>query len=66
MKKLIKINFFTYMLAADLFITQVSCSTSDRSRASAESEEAYNDFKNYVATVENHTTNATDSTSTDW
>lgn len=62
MKKPLRIHILTFLLAAGLAVTQISCSSSETSQAHQDSETAYNDFRNYVSTVENSTTADT----TDW
>jgi hypothetical protein len=55
MKKLFRIPIFTFLLAAGIAGTQVSCSSSETKEANNDSETAYNDFRNYVSSVENST-----------
>ncbi|KAA5544773.1 DUF6565 domain-containing protein [Adhaeribacter rhizoryzae] len=53
MKKLINIYAFTYLLLGSLVCTGISCTSTKQQEISAASEEAFSDFKNYVASVEN-------------
>jgi hypothetical protein len=55
MKKLFEIHILTYLLATSLAITQISCSSTENKQAYHDGETAYNDFRNYVTTVENAT-----------
>jgi hypothetical protein len=56
MKKPLRIHILTYLLAAGLAVSQISCSSSETKQAHQDSETAYNDFRNYVSSVENSTT----------
>jgi hypothetical protein len=56
MKKLLRVPIFTYLLAAGLAGTQISCSSSETKQTQQDSETAYTDFRNYVNDVENSTT----------
>jgi hypothetical protein len=49
-----------------MLFAQLSCSTADRNQAANESEEAYNDFKDYVSNVETATDNQADSAEANW
>ncbi|MGV3504286.1 MAG: hypothetical protein ACO1O1_11290 [Adhaeribacter sp.] len=62
MKKNLRIHIMAYMMAAGFAATLVSCSSTETKQAHTDSETAYNDFRNYVTSVEN--TASTDST--DW
>jgi hypothetical protein len=62
MKKQLRIHILSYLLAAGLALTQINCSRSETQQARNESETAYNDFRDYVTSVENSTT----SDSVDW
>jgi hypothetical protein len=59
MKKILKTHIFTFLLAAGLAVTQISCNSSDTNQAKQDSEAAYNDFSNYVSSVENSTASDT-------
>jgi hypothetical protein len=62
MKKPLRIHILTFLLVAGLAVTQISCSSSETTQARQDSETAYNDFRNYVTSVENSPTADT----TDW
>lgn len=49
----------TYLLAAGLAVTQISCSSSDTREARQDGETAYTDFRDYVTNVESSTTSDT-------
>lgn len=55
MKKLFGIHILTYLLAIGLTATQISCSSTENKRTYNDRETAYNDFRNYVTSVENAT-----------
>jgi hypothetical protein len=55
MKKLLRIHILIYLLAIGLAGTQISCSSTENKQAYNDRETAYNDFRNYVTSVENST-----------
>lgn len=68
MKYKIKVNSLAYLFALGILGTQIGCSsdkkndtTSTTQESAGDSETAYNEFKDYVSSVENSTTDRTDS-----
>lgn len=55
MKKLFRIHMLSYLLGLGFAATQISCSSSENKQAYHDRETAYNDFRNYVTSVENAT-----------
>jgi hypothetical protein len=55
MEKQFRIHILTYLLAIGLAVTQISCSSMENKQAYQDRETAYNDFRNYVTSVENST-----------
>ncbi|GEO04648.1 hypothetical protein AAE02nite_23120 [Adhaeribacter aerolatus] len=66
MKKLINIYALYYLLLGSLVVTGISCSSTKRQQISAASEEAFIDFKSYVASVENSVNSEADDAADKW
>jgi hypothetical protein len=66
MKNLFKINLLIILLIAGVVSTQTSCTSAKRQEMSAAREEAFNDFKSYVANLENTVSNEADDAAEKW
>ena len=66
MKNLLKINIWTCLLLISMVGTQISCSSAKRQEMAASREEAFNDFKNYVASAEKRVTNDAEDAAEKW
>lgn len=66
-RKTLTINALSaILLAGSLAFTQTSCSQNDKREMSAESDEAYNDFKTFVANTETKSENVADEIEADY
>ena len=66
MKKLLSLNFFTYLMISGLIGFQVGCTSPDQNQTGSEAELAFNDFKEYVTSTETTATNQAAMTQADW
>ncbi|SNC65672.1 hypothetical protein SAMN06265337_1350 [Hymenobacter gelipurpurascens] len=66
-RKTLTINALSaILLAGSLAFTQTSCSPADKKEVSAESDEAYNDFKTFVANTETKSENVANEVEADY